>query len=132
MRELKFRGWFNSSPAFKDHPNGHYKYFDGIEDAGYWSDPGSCILQQFTGLKDKSGIDIYEGDVLQCLYEQEEEPEIVIGEVIFNEEEAVYSLLSEEETDYLFNAQVDIYAKIIGNIYEHPEILEKIKKRDKP
>ena len=65
-----------------------------------------------------------EGDVLQCIYANEEEPEIIIGKVEFDEEEAVYILIFGENKDYLFNMQVEHYAKVIGNIYINPELLE--------
>jgi len=55
QREIKFRIWDNDKKGFH--------FLDGI-----WNMPDPCYdgeIQQFTGLKDVNGKDIFEGDILQ-------------------------------------------------------------------
>lgn len=78
---------------------------------------GIWLVRQCTGLKDKNGKLIYEGDLLQDNKGQ-------IGKVFWNSSTgsfAVNWLMKDGsyETDNCFG-----YGEIIGNIYENPELLE--------
>jgi len=60
MRDILFRAW--------DRDVGKYYYFS-LEDLNYGRVKltlSSCQVEQFTGLFDKSGKKIYEGDIVQC------------------------------------------------------------------
>ncbi len=73
---------------------------------------------QFTGLKDKK--EIYEGDIVQGLFADQEEPEIK-GQVIYSNGQASYIVIAsnndEWELGYLDNLEV------IGNIYDNLKLL---------
>ena len=62
MREIKFRMWQKSTYTMFSHAN---IFYGGAIDA---HNNGEIILMQFTGLKDKNGVEIYEGDILQYKY----------------------------------------------------------------
>ena len=112
MREIKFRAW--------EKHNGYMFDCDVISgDKGYpdWESfddgvPSSKILMQFTGIKDKNGKDIYEGDILQ----------IKVNGINKGREEVKflgykwYPFGEGIPTDY---AGTEL--EIIGNIYQKPE-----------
>lgn len=63
MRELKFRLWKDGKMRYPGiQPEGMVMeiFFDGLP----WDESRLGILMQYTGLKDKSGKEIYEGDVV--------------------------------------------------------------------
>ncbi|MCO4274294.1 YopX family protein [Pseudarthrobacter sp. HLT3-5] len=89
-------------------------------------------LMEYTGLKDKNGIEIYEGDLLRWIdWEQEltETPDLDV--VIYLNSEARFAMntfrdgkhigTGDEENRYLLG--MDEF-EVIGNIYENPELLE--------
>jgi len=77
------------------------------------------ILMQYTGLKDKNGVEIYEGDIIShhnetiSMFEKVEvkywEGAFVAGRCTAN--------------DALVNYNVPSYVEVIGNIYQNPELL---------
>ncbi len=72
--------------------------------------------RQYTGLKDKNGAEIYDGDILGLSYG-------VYVAVGWNEKTAAFCAISKDEdkSDHSYGAE---YCEVFGNIYQNPELLE--------
>ena len=73
------------------------------------------VIQQYTGLKDKNGKEIYEGDVVEIGDRKKE--------VIFN---IGMFYIDENYGDIVTLSEVDNIIEVIGNIFKTPELLKTI------
>lgn len=127
MRVPKFRAWvkagkrmlpvgeidFDYEFAYLEEENGYRceRDFDEIE------------LMQFTGLKDKNGKEIYEGDIVryECCSEG------YVEEVIYDDKRCNFGTIDKDGETFSFDALIsDFYVncfEVIGNIYENKELL---------
>lgn len=120
MRETKFRAW---NPIDKK-----LEYWS-LNDLCYHSPdrPDICLQnwQEYTGLKDKNGKEIYEGDVLRY---QDDCGRWQVGDVRDRDysEFYIHAKGGDEEgnCDGEFHPDYQDVYEIIGNIYENPELLE--------
>lgn len=138
MREIKFRVWNKlvsvmeevEAIEFKDLIEGREGVFTGLH---YWIDAKDCELIQYTGLKDKNGTEIYEGDILQ-------EQEGMKGKYIIvpmlgglsihnlrNYGQKHNELISYPTNDAQTSAWIS-EQEVVGNIYKNPELLKEIEK----
>lgn len=82
---------------------------------------------QYTGLKDKNGKWIFEGDILRIEEELWSNGEVVaireyVCEVFFDKRDARFSGKGTRHREWLYNWGAK-YREVIGNIYENPELL---------
>ena len=126
MREIKFRAW---DKAYKHMINdfnpichGEMNIFD-FSFLARWRE--GIIPMQYTGLKDKKGKEIYEGDILET-GQYTYGPVVVIWDV----GTCSYDLQTKDgsEQEHLFDTSGKsdlgyVFWEVIGNIYENPELL---------
>lgn len=107
--------------------NGDIWIIDEDSVAGEWIVNNDIHLMQSTGLKDKNGKEIFEGDILAC----KTDDEVINVNVFWDEEHALFMFESKKYNEQEPLAELvenNTYPfEIIGNIYENPELLEAIK-----
>ncbi|EGC8431308.1 hypothetical protein H9185_001187 [Listeria monocytogenes] len=140
MREILFRGvstdsiewiegWYEMYPygrwplketiiPAEEAKGGHFHHVEVIPET----------VGQFTGLTDKNGKKIFEGDICRvCL-----DPEICIAHIQYDERTASFNM---RYNDYQCNTFLDmrlaenrvgdrVWIEVIGNIHDNPELLE--------
>lgn len=85
---------------------------DGLDYYEHEVDPST--ISQFTGLKDKNGTEIYEGDIVSS--------GATTGVVVYDCEQAGFVVQKEKSIELRFYSLVGIEA--IGNIHDNPELLK--------
>ena len=117
MREIKFRVWNKAENEFSDISEyGSWYWFDRCIDPKI---PETLTIQQYTGLKDKNGIEIYEGDIVKATSDQYKN-ENFVGKVIFDEG-CFLTWINKNDIRGIWGED-DI--EVIGNIFETPELLK--------
>lgn len=133
MREIKFKAWLPEERRWLKDGFGVAAHGEGITEFGYdlefddvyikrdYND-GEFVLMQYTGLKDKNGVEIHEGDIVVCdnrrckvVWEQSDcsfryEPE--------------FSNRADGEGINRYVMPYNDDEEVIGNIYESPKLLE--------
>jgi len=140
-RPIKFRAWDTERKEMVhfDSPNFCHEYgtltFDIKEYPGIANYPGNSDfstwkLMQFTGLHDKNGVEIYEGDILKGAPSgwKKEFQIFYLAEVYFGDcgWRAKEKLLDRELPIHI-HMQGSCGVEVIGNVYENPELLEEKK-----
>lgn len=118
MREIKYRVWItpwgsDSEPCMQYIPDLHLHVFFGNWERGGYKD---AVFQQYTGLKDKNGKEIYEGDILKW-----HEGENNLSEVIFQNGSFMVRGINWGAFWYISDYH-DVYT-CFGNVFENSNLL---------
>ena len=105
----KFRFWSKDKNKFINLPS-VWVNWGGELMAGQ---DNTVIIQQFTGLKDKNGVEIFEGDIVTWTNDELE------GEVKYDNEMACF-VISYDIDAFVYLSDFPLTLKIKGNIYERP------------
>lgn len=149
-RQIKFRAWIKQEKQMVTQADfGEYSMVsngdgfgivEGISGYNHWLKKDDFEIMQYTGLKDKNGVEIFEGDVVRILYTDwpsntdpnvELEDYLIsishVGEVIYQAPE--FGILFFKENRYgerqlgSFNYGAHGRIEVIGNVYQNPELL---------
>jgi uncharacterized phage protein (TIGR01671 family) len=121
MREIKFRAFDSKNKIMEYDVN--VNQGQAVKKGYQWFNTDNTVLHsplmQYTGLKDKNGQEIYEGDIVEITDHPFEGPMSVNGnyEVCYNEQMELCC-----GSWLLF--RMKYYAEVIGNKFENPELLE--------
>lgn len=121
----EFSNWTNRDPFF-DVSNGQLFFWERVqkEDGSYDGDiiledlKDRFVLQQFTGLHDKNGKEIYEGDIVSLSYREFSQDRIHQFSVTWDDRVGGFDL------NPTYNVHDLKYYQIVGNIFENPNALK--------
>lgn len=139
MREIKFRGKCNNEwvyghllkteeDDYGEYGNEHFDYLIQANEVGQYNEYNQYYITdnetigQYTGFKDKNGVKIYEGDIVNC-YDRN-------FIVEFRKERGGFFPFACGdgcgccEDEVISSYGLETSAKVIGNIYDNPELLK--------
>ena len=134
MRELKFRAWHKDDEVMLDVEG--ITFLDDCIDVHFEDESTTrCVLMQSTGLKDKNGKEVFEGDILKRgrdkLPDKNKGEWIFVAKIVFSN--GAFRGITIPNANHCIpieklsacDSDGNGYDEIIGNIYENPELSPK-------
>ena len=125
-REIKFRAWdlelkqYRSAGTIQMSCGGKLFLLIPIRNNFLVEKIDKIVLEQFTGLHDKQGVNYCEGDIIEY---HKKNYRLIKGTYQF-ELVGFYNGCQDNPSDF-FSEEAYKFGEIIGNIYESPELLDK-------
>ena len=127
MRDLKFRAWIKNYNCYADvlgfEQDRLFVQFQSGERAQHrlYVPIEDCVLEQYTGLKDKNGEMVYDGDIVLDRYDGDD------AFIVEWDKDTASFILT--DTEHILNVSFDNFypdkdLEIIGNIHENQELME--------
>jgi len=110
-REIKFRAWSKSTEKMSD-----WDFIHSVRNLHKLMTLNHIELMQFTGLTDKKGKEIYEGDIVTHLHSAD------TCVVVFQKSTAMF--LAQEIGDEQMGFGIEDVTEVIGNIYENANLFQ--------
>jgi uncharacterized phage protein (TIGR01671 family) len=143
QREIKFRVWEPGSKTMYSMAMVGEPANPSVLTEKHWREcTEKVVLMQYTGLKDKNGKEIYEGDIVRILYtdwasKPEDDPRTIqqyliedkchIGKIVYNAPEFEINFGRGKYGDDDFgstNHGAHGWIEVIGNVFENPELIQ--------
>jgi uncharacterized phage protein (TIGR01671 family) len=139
-REMKFRVWDNeykgwvSYSEYQSLPDDFVLYKDCnplFELRGRDGNEQRFVVEQYTGLKDKNGREIYEGDIANTIYTDQADKKI--GDIVYITEVGAYRVRCGQQLLPIVTYRmvggspqglITVANEVIGSIHENPELLK--------
>ena len=125
MREIEFRAWDKDQnqyiAGFDVRVDGNGNVYRRTWGESQWDRTQGLEIEQYTGLKDKNGKEIHEGDILNC-WDWGREPNKLLTVSTVYWAEASWCL----DPDPTDGDRYDLFRniEIIGNVHQNPELLK--------
>ena len=123
MREIKFKAYWHESKLMTSVDTVEFlkdgtRVSDGCMHTGWLGK--DCELLQYTGRKDKDGVEVYDGDVITAYFDAINGQYLKTYTVKFDEFHSLYPF---EDFD---RYEGPMHFTVIGNRYENPELSKKV------